>query len=66
MYPPREYFCRIRALEDNCRKERLKDDRLRTQVRIGVNGIELHIKKIGHRWERHDPDMYGTLSEPEL
>ena len=67
IYTPKSFFNRIKKLEELCREARLKDSKLRTQVRLGQSDIELYLKT--HRedmWERYEPDFFGLLPDPEL
>ena len=65
-FTPPEFFDRIKVLENLCWKARssAKDSgsRLKTQVRLGFEDIELHIKEgAEENWKQVKSDMFGSL-----
>ena len=65
-FTPPEFFDRIKVLENLCWKARTKakdsGNRLKTQVRLGFEDIELHVREGSEEyWRQVNPDMFGSL-----
>ena len=60
---PRELWARKLSLDSNCRKARMEDSKLRTQVRLGETDIQLYTKYVEEPFWRKTPnEQYGELS----